>query len=231
MQVFHALETGEFTIEEIDAITGPAIGRPKSATFRTLDIAGVDVFAHVVRNLAERLEDESDRAMFVVPRLVEQMLARGWTAQKSRPGFYQKRADGRNPRRSIRRAGVSPAADAAAAGCSTPPGRLQTSASASRRLLEGTDKVGRFLRRRWLPHSTTPAYRTAGRLLAGRRRSRHAVGLRLGARSVELRNQAGPAPGPLLRAARRNAASFGTTPAPASWISATACCASSSTRR
>ena len=61
MQVFRALATGEYTIEEIDAITGPAIGRPRSATFRTMDIAGIDVLAHVSRNLAERLDSESDR--------------------------------------------------------------------------------------------------------------------------------------------------------------------------
>ena len=52
---------GEYTIEEIDAITGPAIGRPKSATFRTLDLAGVDILGHVIDNLHERLDDEHAR--------------------------------------------------------------------------------------------------------------------------------------------------------------------------
>src|SRR5438128_3696964 len=51
MQVLRALESGHYTIEEIDAITGPALGRPKSATFRTMDIAGIDILAHVARNL------------------------------------------------------------------------------------------------------------------------------------------------------------------------------------
>ena len=49
-----------YTIEEIDAMTGPALGRPKSATFRTMDIAGLDVLGHVVRNLAERLPDAAN---------------------------------------------------------------------------------------------------------------------------------------------------------------------------
>ena len=53
---------GDYTIEEIDAITGPPIGRPKSATFRTLDLAGIDILAHVVRNLRERLTDPAARA-------------------------------------------------------------------------------------------------------------------------------------------------------------------------
>ena len=66
MQVFRAIESGELTIEEVDAITGPAIGRPKSATFRTVDIAGVDVLAHVARTLAERLQDPAERAQFAL---------------------------------------------------------------------------------------------------------------------------------------------------------------------
>ena len=65
---------GAYTIEEIDAITGPAIGRPKSATFRTLDLAGIDILAHVVRNLRERLDDPAARATFVLPPFVEAML-------------------------------------------------------------------------------------------------------------------------------------------------------------
>src|SRR4029453_5022578 len=50
-QVLRALESAPYTIEEIDAMTGPAIGRPKSATFRTMDIAGIDILAHVAKNL------------------------------------------------------------------------------------------------------------------------------------------------------------------------------------
>jgi 3-hydroxyacyl-CoA dehydrogenase len=55
IEVFRTLESGELTTEEVDAITGPAIGRPKSATFRTVDIAGVDVVAHVARTLGLEL--------------------------------------------------------------------------------------------------------------------------------------------------------------------------------
>ena len=77
MQIFHALAGGEYTIEEIDAITGPAIGRPKSATFRTMDIAGIDVLAHVSRNLAERLDSPEDRAVFQLPAFVTAMVEAG----------------------------------------------------------------------------------------------------------------------------------------------------------
>jgi len=87
---------GTYSIEEIDAITGPPIGRPKSATFRTLDLAGIDILAHVVRNLHERLDDATARGVFVLPPFVEAMLARGWTGEKSGQGFYKrvKGADG-----------------------------------------------------------------------------------------------------------------------------------------
>jgi len=94
MQVFRALATANYTIEEIDAMTGPAIGRPKSATFRTMDIAGIDVLAHVARNLAERLETPEDRAVFALPPVVEALVARGWNGAKSGQGFYRKEASG-----------------------------------------------------------------------------------------------------------------------------------------
>jgi 3-hydroxyacyl-CoA dehydrogenase len=81
---------GSYSIEEIDAMTGPPIGRPKSATFRTLDLAGIDILAHVVRNLAERLTDPAARTTFVLPPFVEQMVARGWTGEKAGQGFYKR---------------------------------------------------------------------------------------------------------------------------------------------
>ncbi len=85
------LATGKYTIEEIDAITGPALGRPGSATFRTMDIAGIDVLAHVMRNLGERLPLEADRAAFATPPIVEALIARGALGEKTGKGFYERR--------------------------------------------------------------------------------------------------------------------------------------------
>ena len=79
MLTLKALESGRFTIEEIDAITGPALGRPKSATFRTMDIAGVDILAHVAQNLG-----------FEVPAFVKTMIEKGWTGEKAGQGFYKR---------------------------------------------------------------------------------------------------------------------------------------------
>ena len=85
--MLQALAAGEYTIEEIDAITGPAIGRPKSATFRTMDIAGVDVLAHVMRNLHERLADADDRAAFAVPPLRRPDDRARMAGREGRPGL------------------------------------------------------------------------------------------------------------------------------------------------
>ena len=145
MQTFGALATGEYTIEEIDAITGPAIGRPKSATFRTMDIAGIDVLAHVARNLAERLESPEDRKVFELPPLVAALVERGWVGAKSGQGFYRKDASGEietldpamlqyRPKQSVR----LPSLDAARS-IEDVRERVQT-------LMKGDDKVGKFLR-------------------------------------------------------------------------------------
>ncbi len=90
-RTLEVLATGKYTIEEIDAITGPALGRPGSATFRTMDIAGIDVLAHVMRNLGERLPGEADRAAFATPPLVEALIARGALGEKTGKGFYERR--------------------------------------------------------------------------------------------------------------------------------------------
>ena len=89
MRVFKAMEAAGLTVAEVDAITGPAIGRPKSATFRTMDLAGIDILAAVARDLATRLAAAGQPA-FVLPPVVEQLVARGWYGSKSGRGFYQK---------------------------------------------------------------------------------------------------------------------------------------------
>src|SRR6267378_1111624 len=79
-----------YSIEDVDKITGPVIGRPKSATFRTFDIVGLDVFSHVIKNLYEALPDDAEREMFVAPELLSNMVARGILGNKTKGGFYKK---------------------------------------------------------------------------------------------------------------------------------------------
>ncbi len=78
------------SVEEVDACTGPAIGWPKSATFRTADIVGLDVLANVVRNIYENTPQDESRELYRVPPLVEEMIKRGWLGEKSGRGFYQR---------------------------------------------------------------------------------------------------------------------------------------------
>ena len=78
------------TVEEVDACTGPAVGWPKSATFRTADIVGLDVLVHVVKNIYETAPNDESREMYRVPALVEEMVKRGWLGDKTGQGFYKK---------------------------------------------------------------------------------------------------------------------------------------------
>src|SRR6266496_1773389 len=83
------LEDG-YSIEEVDKITGPAVGRPKSATFRTFDLVGLDVFSHVIKNLYDALPDDEERAMFAAPEFLTKMVQGGFLGNKTKGGFYRK---------------------------------------------------------------------------------------------------------------------------------------------
>jgi 3-hydroxyacyl-CoA dehydrogenase len=78
------------TFEEVDACTGPALGWPKSATFRTADIVGIDVLQHVVRNIYDNIPGDESRELYRVPPLIEEMARRGWLGEKAGRGFYQR---------------------------------------------------------------------------------------------------------------------------------------------
>jgi 3-hydroxyacyl-CoA dehydrogenase len=80
----------ELSIDEVDALTGPAIGRPKSATFRLGDIVGVDLMAQMGRNLRELLQHDPQIAVFRPVDFIEDMVKRGWWGEKKGQGFYQR---------------------------------------------------------------------------------------------------------------------------------------------
>jgi 3-hydroxyacyl-CoA dehydrogenase len=91
MVTLKTLEEDGYTFEEVDRMTGPALGRPKSATFRTFDIVGLDVLAHVARNLYEAVPDDEEREVYRLPEFVKQMVNKGILGDKTKGGFYQKR--------------------------------------------------------------------------------------------------------------------------------------------
>ena len=80
----------DMTFDEVDACTGPAVGWPRSATFRTADIVGLDVLVHVIRNIYDSIPDDESREMFRVPSQVEEMMKRGWIGEKAGGGFYKR---------------------------------------------------------------------------------------------------------------------------------------------
>jgi 3-hydroxyacyl-CoA dehydrogenase len=87
-----------YSIEEVDRLTGPAVGRPKTATFRTFDLVGLDVFSHVIRNLYEALPEDEEREMFVAPGFLTKMVAAGILGNKTKGGFYKRqKGDGEKP--------------------------------------------------------------------------------------------------------------------------------------
>ncbi|WP_066399524.1 3-hydroxyacyl-CoA dehydrogenase NAD-binding domain-containing protein [Cytobacillus eiseniae] len=81
---------GGYSVGEVDSITGPMIGRPKSATFRTLDVVGLDTFAHVAKNVYDQVEGK-EKEVFEVPAFMNEMLDKGWLGSKSGQGFFLKK--------------------------------------------------------------------------------------------------------------------------------------------
>jgi 3-hydroxyacyl-CoA dehydrogenase len=90
LNVLRQMQALDMTVEEVDACTGPAIGQPKSATFRTADIVGLDVLVHVVRNIYENIPNDESREMWRVPAFVEEMQKRGMLGDKTGGGFYKR---------------------------------------------------------------------------------------------------------------------------------------------
>jgi 3-hydroxyacyl-CoA dehydrogenase len=87
-----AIEQG-FTIEEVDKLTGPISGRPKSATFRTSDVVGLDTMRHVSKTTYEKVLNDEERDMFKIPDILDQLVDSGRLGQKTKAGFYKKNED------------------------------------------------------------------------------------------------------------------------------------------
>ena len=93
MSLFHQIKSGEYSVEEVDKLTGPAIGRPKSATFRTADIAGLDTMCHVANGVYEKCKDDESREVFKLPDFLQKMLDNNMLGSKTGKGFYKKIKD------------------------------------------------------------------------------------------------------------------------------------------
>src|SRR5580700_1216326 len=88
LNVMRLMQEMDLTIEDVDALTGQAVGWPKSATFRTIDLVGLDILGHVVSNMTTNVQDE--RSELKLPDFYRQMLDRKWLGDKTKGGFYKK---------------------------------------------------------------------------------------------------------------------------------------------
>jgi 3-hydroxyacyl-CoA dehydrogenase len=97
MNLFHIVKEMGLTIEEVDKLTGPVIGRPKSATFRTIDVVGLDTLVHTANGVKDNCPEDEMRAQFEIPAFVNQMMENKWLGSKTKQGFYKKsvNADGK----------------------------------------------------------------------------------------------------------------------------------------
>jgi len=90
MAIFGLVDKLGLTIDEVDALTGPVIGRPKSATFRTADVVGIDTLVKVAKGVADNCPDDEQRAVFTIPAWLEKMVANNWLGDKTGQGFFKK---------------------------------------------------------------------------------------------------------------------------------------------
>jgi len=91
--MFHAIRTMMdlgMTIEAVDALTGPVVGHPKSASFKTADLVGVDIVLHVAENVYEGVVDDEKREMFKPPEFIRKMAERNLLGNKTKQGFYKR---------------------------------------------------------------------------------------------------------------------------------------------
>lgn len=90
MNLFHKVQEMNLTVEDVDKLTGPVLGRPKSATFRTCDVVGLDTLVHVAGNLYKDVSDDAERRFFELPGFIKIMIENKWLGDKTKQGFYKK---------------------------------------------------------------------------------------------------------------------------------------------
>ena len=90
MAIMNAMEKLQLNIDEIDALTGPVVGRPKSATFRTADVVGIDTLVKVAKGVADNCPDDEAKEVFTIPAWLNKMVENNWLGDKTGQGFFKK---------------------------------------------------------------------------------------------------------------------------------------------
>ncbi|SDX50539.1 3-hydroxyacyl-CoA dehydrogenase [Lutibacter oricola] len=94
MSLFHQVKELGLTVEEVDKLTGPVIGRPKSATFRTVDVVGLDTLVHVANGIYKNCPEDEAHELFKLPDFIDTMMENKWLGSKTKQGFYKKVVEG-----------------------------------------------------------------------------------------------------------------------------------------
>jgi 3-hydroxyacyl-CoA dehydrogenase len=90
MSIFHLMEKLGLSIDEVDALTGPIIGRPKSATFRTADVVGIDTLVKVAKGVADNCPNDEAKEIFTIPTWLDKVVTNNWLGDKTKQGFFKK---------------------------------------------------------------------------------------------------------------------------------------------
>ena len=98
MSAMHSIEEMGLTVGEVDKLTGPVVGRPKSATFRTTDVVGLDTMVNVSNNLYAGLPNDESRDKFKLPKIVKEVYDKNWLGDKTGQGYYKKSKDEKGKR-------------------------------------------------------------------------------------------------------------------------------------
>ena len=93
MSLFHIVNEMGLTVEEVDKLSGPIMGRAKSATFRTCDVVGLDTLVHVANGLTDNCPNDEESDSFVLPEYISEMVEKNWLGSKTKQGFYKKVKD------------------------------------------------------------------------------------------------------------------------------------------
>lgn len=93
MSLFHTVTEMGLTVEEVDKLTGPIIGRPKSATFRTCDVVGLDTLVHVANGVKDNCPKDESKELFSIPDYISKMVENNWLGSKTKQGFFKKSKD------------------------------------------------------------------------------------------------------------------------------------------
>jgi len=162
MSLFHLVEKMKLTVDEVDRLTGTVIGRPKSATFRTCDVVGLDTLVHVANGVAASCPNDEQKNVFALPTFIQKMVENKWLGSKTEQGFFKKvkSADGKSEIHSLNLETLEYALAARVKFASVDEAKkIEDLPSRLKVLISAKDKAGEFYRTSFLNLFSYVSYR------------------------------------------------------------------------